>query len=242
MFLLFCRIAFGQKSMKDSTISFSMISANGAFQIPLSDLSDRFGSNWNTGGSFMHKSSGNFLFGLDGQFLFGNTVKENTILDSLISGQGAIISESGQFADVILYERGFKFELKAGKVFPVIGPNPNSGIIATIGAGLLQHKIRIENQGSSIPSIEGDYKKGYDRLTNGLSFTAFAGYVNFSNNRKINFFAGIEFTQAFTQNRRSYNFDTMEKDERKRTDQLLGIRAGWIIPVYKRTPRQYYFN
>ena len=234
--------ALSQQNTKDYVISFMMIGATGARQTPEGELEYRFGKSFKVGGVFQWKSKKNIVIGLDGQFLFGNTVKENNILNSLSTDQGGIISAQGEFADVILYERGFKFELKLGKVFPLFGPNKNSGLLTTIGTGLLQHKIRIENQGSSIPSIEEDYKKGYDRLSNGLSFTAFAGYMNFGNNRFVNFYAGVELTKAVTQNRRSFNFDTREQDTKKRNDLLVGIRIGWVIPIYKRVPKEFYYN
>ncbi len=235
-------LASSQKNIRDSSLVFPMIGATGAWMIPGGDLADRFGNNFTIGGVFQLKTRNNLVVGLDGQFLFGNKVKENTILDSLITGQGGIISAQGEFADVVLYQRGFKFEVKAGKIFPVLGPNRNSGLFTSLGAGILQHKIRIENTGSSIPSIEKDYKKGYDRLTNGFCYTLFAGYMNFSNNRLVNFYAGFEFTQAFTVNRRSFNFDTREQDQKQRKDMLFGIRAGWVIPIYKRAPKDYYYN
>ena len=234
--------AVSQQNIKDSVLSFPMIGASGAWQIPGGDLSDRFGNNFNIGGVFQWKTKKNIVLGIDGQFLFGNKIKEDNILDSITTIQGGIISAQGEFADVLLYERGIKFEFKAGKIFPVFGPNKNSGIMTTLGVGILQHKIRIENTGSSIPSIEGDYKKGYDRLSNGLSLTAFAGYMNFGNKRLVNFYAGFEITQAFTQNRRAFNFDTREQDLRKRTDLLIGIRIGWVLPIYKRAPREFYYN
>jgi len=234
--------AFSQQNIKDSTIAFPMIGASAAYQIPGGDLDQRFGNNFNIGGVFQWKTKKNYVFGLDGQFIFGNKVHENNILDSLATNQGGIISSQGDFADVILYERGLKFELKLGKIFPVFGPNKNSGLFTSIGAGVLQHKIRIENQGSSIPAIEDDYKKGYDRLTNGLSLTAFAGYMNFGNKRLVNFYAGVEITQAFTQNRRSFNFDSREQDLKKRNDLLIGFRVAWVIPIYRRVPREFYYN
>jgi len=231
-----------QRNVKDSLISFPMIGATGAFQMPGADMKIRFGNNFNIGGVFQWKTRKNFVIGLDGQFLFGNTVHENTILDSITTSQGGIISSNGDFATVFLYERGWKFEIKLGKIFPIIGPNKNSGLFTSFGAGLLQHKIRIENQQSSIPSIEDDYKKGYDRLSNGLSLTGFIGYVNFGNRKLVNFYAGFEFTKAITQNRRSFNFDTREQDLTKRNDLLSGIRLGWVIPIYKRAPKDYYYN
>ena len=131
--------------------------------------------------------------------------------------------------------------IKAGKLIPVAGPNKNSGIIFNVGAGLLQHHIRIENKDNNTPPVLGDYKKGYDKLTNGLSAREFIGYQFLDNKGLINFYVGFEFYQAWTMCRRDYNFDTMQRDDTKRNDYLMGIRAGWILPVYKKAPNSYYY-
>ena len=63
----------------------------------------------------------------------------------------------------------------------------------------------------------------------------------FLNNKgTINFYFGFEFIQGFTQNRRDFNFDTMEKDDKKRNDFLNSFKVGWIFPLYKRAPQKYY--
>ncbi|MCX6291309.1 MAG: hypothetical protein NT126_06045 [Bacteroidetes bacterium] len=236
------RDASAQFSVRDSSVSFVMLGGTFAYQIPGGDMAKRFGNNFNVGGTFQWKTKKNWIFGIDGEFLFSERVKETNILDKISTSQGYIIGEDGFYADILLYERGLMFSAKAGKIFPVIGPNPNSGLVVTLGAGLLQHKIRIEDKRNSAPQLSDEYKKGYDRLTNGLSVTEFLGYVNFSNRRMVNFMGGFEFTQAFTKNRRDFNFDTMEKDTKSRLDLLFGFRFAWLIPIYKRVPRQYYYN
>ncbi len=236
------RQAFAQFNVRDSSVSFAMLGGTFAYQIPGGDLADRFGNNFNVGGTFQWKTKKNWIVGVDGSFMFSDQVKENNILEKISTSQGFIIAQDGFYADVYLYERGFMFSAKAGKIFPLFGPNPNSGLMATLGAGLLQHKIRIEDKGNRAPQLNDDYKKGYDRLTNGLSLTEFFGYINFSNRRLVNFMAGFEFTQAFTRSRRDFNFDTMTRDDKTRLDLLFGFRVAWIIPFYKRVPREYYYN
>ena len=56
-----------------------------------------------------------------------------------------------------------------------------------------------------------EYKKGYDRLTNGPAITEGISYLHCGSKRLINFSLGLECTQGFTQNRRDYNFDQMKK-------------------------------
>jgi len=242
LFILFPLMADAQLNMRDSTVSFAIFGASGAYQTPGGDLAKRFGDDMNVGMVFSWKLKSNWMLGIEGLFLFGGKVKEDQLLDNISTSQGAFIAGSGEYANLLYSERGFKTEFKLGKIFPWIGPNPNSGVFFQAGCGLLQHKIKIQSQGFDVPSIRGEYLKGYDRLTNGLSITEFIGYINFGNKRLVNFYAGPEFTQAFTQNRRSFNFDTRERDNSKRLDLLFGIRFVWMIPVYKRQPQAYYYN
>jgi hypothetical protein len=242
LFLLaFSLPSFSQVSVKDSVFAIQMIQGNYSLHFPGGHLKDRFGASSMIGPSFMNKTKSNYLFGFHFNFLFGSKIREEGILDGISTASGNIIDKNGQFTEVRLYQRGFSTGVTFGKLFPVLSPNKNSGFIVTGGVGLLQHKIRIENPGNTAPQILGDYTKGYDRLSNGLSVSGFAGYLFLSNSRLLNFYGGFEHIRAFTQNRRDLNFDTMEKDETKRLDLLSGFRVGWIIPLYKKMPQKYYY-
>jgi hypothetical protein len=241
-FLLFASQSIAQKTQRDSAVSVTMLAPSFAIQLPGGNLADRFGYNFNVGGSLIRKLKSNWMFAIEGQFLFGDQVNENHILDSISTQQGFVIGTNGGYADIFLYERGFHFLMKAGKVFPVFSPNSNSGLMATVGLGLLQHKVRIQNDDENAPQVLGDYVKGYDRLTNGLSITESIGWLYLGKNHIANFTFGFEFTQAFTKNRRSWNFDEMRKDDTSRVDLLYGFRAAWIIPFYGRKPKEFYYN
>lgn len=233
---------FSQVNIRDSAISTSLVQASYSFQIPAGDLSKRYVNDNAIGLGYLYKTKTNWLFGADGFFMFRDTIKESTILDSIITSDGNIIDGNGVYAEVHLYERGFHSGIKVGKLFPMVGPNKNSGIVVLAGIGLLQHKIRIENKDNTAAQISDDYRKGYDRLTNGLSASQFLGYMHLGDSRLINFYAGIELVEAWTQNRRSYNFDLMGPDNTKRFDMLYTIKIGWILPLYKRSPEAFYYN
>jgi len=234
--------SFAQRNIKDSSVFISMFSANYSYQIPGEDLADRFGNNSNIGASFMMKTKSNWILSVDYSYMFGEKIHDkDSILKSIATSTGDIIDGNGQYADIVMYERGFHSTIKAGKIFPVFGTNPNSGIFIMAGAGLLQHKIRIENSENAAPQIKDDYKKGYDKLSNGFALSEMIGYTYFGNKRMANFYIGIEFVQAWTQSRRDYDFTLMGKDETKHFDVLSGIKVGWIIPLYKRLPNKFYY-
>jgi hypothetical protein len=242
-FFFFCfnQISFAQVSVKDSSISMSMISFSYGFQIPGGDMRQLFLSNSNVGGSFFYKTKSNWLFGADGYYLFRDTVKGASIFKSIETSDGNIIDGNGIYAEIYLQERGFDISGRVGKLFPIWGPNKNSGIVVMSGPGMLLHKIRIENPDKTAYQINGDYAKGYDRLSDGLSVNEFIGYMYIGNKRMMTFFAGFDFTQAWTKDRRGYNFDMYGPDNALKFDLLSGIRIGWIIPIYRIAPEKYYY-
>lgn len=230
-----------QVNVRDSTIFAPMISATYTFQIPGGDMKNRFGNNSNVGASFIIKDKKNYLYGFTGGFLFGDNVVENTILDGMKTANGTILNSEGLVADVYLYQRGFSFFGNFGKQFPIMSPNKNSGIYLIGGLGYIQHKIKIQDKGGSVPQLRDEFLNGYDRLTNGMALSEAIGYRYLGNRRLTNFYIEVEFVQGFTKNRRSFNYDTMSKDDSKRTDLLTGFKFGWTIPLYKKVPREFYY-
>jgi len=240
--LFFCYQAKPQVSVRDSSIFCTMLYATYAYQLPGGDLAKRFGGNSSVGGGFQIKTKKNWLFGTECNYLFGNVVKDQYgILDNIATSDSFLITADGQYADVFFSEQGFAVSLKAGKVFPVFKSNPNSGILVKLQPGFVQHKIKITNPNNTVPPLRGDYKKGYDELTNGVSITEFVVYMYMGNKRLVSFYAGVEFTQAFTKCRRPYNFNTRLRDTEQKSDFFYGFRGGWLIPLYKRAPKGYYF-
>ncbi|HNR21250.1 MAG TPA: hypothetical protein PKN75_08980 [Bacteroidia bacterium] len=232
---------FAQALVKDTAIGFPFFGIGMAVHLPGADMADRFGTNAAVHSNFSYKFKSGFTLTTNGGFLFGTQINEGNILKNISTSDGEIIGNDGRISQIRLFERGYFACIDAGKIFSSKKPNPNSGIWVTMGAGFIQHKIRIENIGNAVYGLDKDYVKGYDRLTNGLMLHQFVGYVYFGNKRLINFFAGVEGIQGFTQNRRSYNFDTMIADDKKRFDLLIGIKAGWILPLYTK-PDKFYYN
>jgi len=239
---LFSHSVFSQVNSNDSASVIPIFQFTFGLQFPGGDMAEQYGLNFTVGGSFLVKTRKNVVLGLDGNFIFGSDVKDKySILENISTDQGFIIDTYGTPANISIYERGFYLVLKGGRVFPVIGPNTNSGILVTLGAGWLQHKTRIENADNTVPQIQGDYEKGYDRLFGGPALNQFIGYLHLGNSRVINFMAGFEFVQSWTSSLRSYDFNLMGKDESKRVDLFFGIKVAWMIPIYSKAPDNYYY-
>ncbi len=232
-----------QVNVKDSAINAPMFYFTYGFQLNSGDISKRFGGNSSVGGGFQYKIKKNWLFGAEYNYLFGGKVKdEASILSRISTSDGYVITSSGEYAQVNFTEAGYNMSVKIGKIFPVLSPNPNSGIMLTFQPGYLQHRIKITNPNNTAPQLKGDYKKGYDEMANGVSLTEFLGYFYMGNKRLYSFYAGFEFTQAFTKFRRAYNFNTMSRDTEQKHDYFYTFRVGWLIPLYRRAPVGYYYK
>lgn len=201
-------------------------------QLPLEDLKARFGLNFAPEVSVDYMTPNNWTFGVQGQFLFGNQVKED-VLFRLRTESGDIIGNDRNPADVQLRQRGSYYGLRVGRLFGLGEKNERSGIRVNLGAGLLQHRIRIQKDPSRfVPQVDGDYAKGYDRLSNGLAFYQFIGYQHIGKNNSLNLTAGFELIEGLTQSRRSFNFDTQTQDTDRRLDVLAGFRVTFTMPLY----------
>jgi len=192
---------FAQTSKNSYTALLIQLSYGG--HLSAGDLADRFGNNFSIGGGIdLLTEKGNWILGIKAQNLFSKNVKEDVLAD-IRDRDGFIIGNReagmGAYALIVLRERGLYAGGHIGKLFALSKNNPRSGLRATLGIGLLQHKVRIQDE---------------------------SGGVGF------NFFAGFEFIQAFTKNRRNFNFVTRTIDTNQRFDALLGFRLGWTIPVY----------
>jgi len=235
--------AYSQASVSDSAFSIPMFYATYAYQFPGGDLAERYGNNSGIGGGFQWKTNKNWIAGGEFLFLFGNNVKiADQIMFNLKTDNGNIINMAGNFTNYSIFERGYYISGRIGKLFPVLSPNENSGIVVMGSLGYLQHKIRIEVEKNTAPQLNGDYKKGYDRLTGGFGISQYVGYMFIGNSHLLNFFGGFEIYEAWTKAKREVNFDTRLPDlKTNRFDLLIGLKVGWIVPLFKRMPEKHYY-
>ena len=234
--------SIAQKSMRDSSLSFAMLSPSYTLMIPSADLNARFGVFSGIGADLSYKFKSNFILFGNLSFLFGNRVKETSMLDYLKNEEGQILDVNGRIGDLIFEQRGLYGHIDLSRNIVKLGPNPNCGLYFGLGFGFLQHRIKVRELAGNFPAIDAEYNKGYDRLSSGPLMNQSLYYRFFSNDRILNFYFGIEAFQAFTNGRRSYQFDTKMPYNESRVDLAYGLRAGWTFPIYKRAPRQFYYE
>jgi hypothetical protein len=233
---------YGQKAVRDSSITIPAISIHYAYEMLNGDIAQRYGNFHNLGGEFSLKLKNNFILGLDASILFGpNVNNQESYFKNIQTDHGYVIDGNGQYAEVYLSMRGLSVFIFTGYQFNFWAPNPNSGPFLQVGGGLLQHNVKIDNPGNVAPQITGEYAKMYDRLSNGFSLTETIGYRYYGNHNLMNFYIGLEFTQAWTKSRRDYNADDLKRDNADKLDLLMGLKVGWTIPLYGRAPKDFYY-
>lgn len=237
---------YAQKDIKKAPISTFMFQATYSYQFPGADTKVLFGNNSTIGGSLCYKTGKNWLWSFNGNFIFGNNlnISRHDLLGVILTSDNELISGDGIYSSYSLFERGYHFQAKVGKVFSVLAPNPNCGFFVNIGLGYVSTRIRSEFSSYITPpaNLADDYRYGYDRMRGGFAYSGEIGYLYLSNSRILNFSVSFEFIQAHTNPMREWDFNLMKKDTDSYLDRFCGIRIAIYIPTYRRMPAEYYYN
>ena len=234
-FTCFCFTTFAQKN-KQSALTFGY-----THQLPIGELANRFGDNSSIRVSIFQEKENNLFYGIEGGYLFSNHVKDTAIFNNITTSNGSIIGADGTYSNINLMEKGFDVHAFVGYAYH-LNENNLSGVYLSGGLGFLQHQIFIDTKNQNIPQLDEEYKKGYDRLTNGVSTKWEASYKYYSKNGKFQMYGGVNMTIAYTQNRRTYLFDKMEYTPNTGNwDNLLGINMGIIIPIHRKNEEEFHY-
>jgi hypothetical protein len=212
----------------------------GGIDAPWGENSFRYGINSGIEFMYHYKTKSNWAFGVFNSVLLGNTVREDSILKSIETPGGFVLTRDGYFGDVRLYQRGIYAGLSLNKTFVTNPKYPNSGILVYGKLGYLQNKIRIQNISNDVPQVSKTYKRGYDRLRGGPALSVGLGYQSIRSAGRLNWFMGAEMSIAQTYDLRSVHFDQSIQNPTQ-IDGFVGIRAGVILPFFKNKAERYYY-
>jgi hypothetical protein len=231
--------------VEDTRRSEVLINAVLNYGIPQGDLSSKYKNFFGLGAGMMFKTKSDWYWGFEGQFLFSDNTKNGNSIISSISSNGIIIGENGRVANIFITQRGMSLQfLKLGRMLwnrPILNGNESSGVLGTVGFGVFQHQYRIIDRSGAAPQLSPIYSKGYDQLRNGFSLSPYLAYIYYDADKFINFSIGIEYTLAWTESRRDFDFALMKKDESKTLDQMLNLKLIWNIPIRKKLSRDFYY-
>lgn len=232
---------FSQESGDKNDLAALLLNFQYGFQIPAGDWTDTYGNNNILSASLDFRfPKSNFGISAGADYLFGRDIKQD-VLQFLRTERGYIIGTDGLPADVFLRQRGINGWAALTWSNDFLEGRDKFGLYLSAGGGFMTHWIRIQDERQSADQIRGSYSFGYDRRRFGYSTRQFVGVQYLSFNKRINFTAGFDFTQAWTKSIRPWNFDTMEADESTQLDLLQGFRIGWIIPVYFSEPTEHLY-
>lgn len=204
--------------------------AYGAY-LPMADMAENFKYNFSLSSKIQYLMSNNIMFGIVAEYQFSEDIKKD-VVSNLREPTGSIIDKFGNYSDVVLGQRGFFGGLTVGYLIPLFKKTKRSGIEVRFSGGYQQHWVNIKVIGAEIFALKDQYKKGYDRMTSGFAMSQYIGYRHLDKGGLLNFFGGFSIMEAFTKNRRGFNFDTGKEDTKDRIDILLGFRLGLSIPFY----------
>lgn len=237
------QVAHSQGHVRDSVVGITTIDLSYALHAPAGDLADRFGNSSMAGLGVHRKTDANWTFGGECWFMFGNRIaEEGDVLSSFRSPFGDVIGTAGLPSEIQLFQRGFSSSFQVGKIFSFLGPNPNSGIWIKLGTGYLQHRVLIDDPLEEFPLVSSDENKvGYDQLTGGIFFHQFVGYRHFSNDKRFNFYAGIDLNQGLGKSLRSWDYVERRRKTESRYDGLYGIKIAFSLALFKQVPQEFYY-
>jgi hypothetical protein len=242
LFIVTSLSSWAQRRVGNEVISTPMVGIHYTSIFPAGDLKNRYGYLNQLGLTAGYKDKSNLVYGIEGNFYFGNRVKNDSIFDFLKDNLGNIAEAEGQFAVVQVLSRGFNIHAHIGKIIPIFGSNPNSGLYISFGAGYSLFKYRIQTTYDFVPLLEADNRKNYDRQTIGFSLNQFIGYSLINASRPIHFYIGLYANQGFSTFTRSWFYDQGPAPQGLMYDNQWGIRSGWYIPIYKRKAKTIYFD
>ena len=242
-FLFSAILAQGQANVRDSVIKTPLIYGTFGFNMLGGDIAEMYGPSSTIGAGAGYKSKKNIYFGVEYNYLFGGKVQNgDEIIADILTSDGQIIGQSGEYAIFQYYQRGHIIWAQVGKIFPVWSHNPNSGLMVKLGVGFTQHRMDVSVQENTALQLKDDYKLGYDRLTRGIGLNQAIGYMFIGSSRIWNFYGGLDFSQSWSKNVRDVNFDTRVKDDTQHLDLYFGFKIAWVIPIYRSAPADFYYN
>lgn len=242
LILLITHLSFGQRKVKDEVISTPMVGMHYTSIFPYGDLAKRYGYLNQIGLTAGYKNKKNWVYGLEGNFYFGNQITNDSIFNFLRDNVGNFSEAEGELGYIQVLSRGFNIHAHMGKIIPIFGSNPNSGLYVSFGAGYSLLRYRIQTPYDFIPLVEVENKKLYDRQTIGFSMNQFVGYSLINASQPIHFYAGFYANQSIATYTRSWFYDQGPSPQGLLFDIQFGIRAGWYIPIYKRQAKSVYFD
>lgn len=239
--LVFDSLSAKSQTVTDSLAAFPFVRFQYQRISPGGDFETTYGALNEIGGAIGFKSKSNWQFDIEAGYYFGAEFKRTNMLNDIINSDGSATDSDGELIKLIYEIRAVNVLASVGKIIPISKNNPNSGILIKAGVGYLQHRIKVDFRDGTAFQLSDENLKGYDRLHSGIMLRQFIGYQYYGVKNLLSFYVGFEFNEAFTYNRREYNYDERAFDQGQKQDFLHGFRFGWTIPIRSRSSEEFYY-
>lgn len=210
-----------------------------------------YGGAWlNFGLEGLYKYKTDWIVGLGGDLFFGddNLQKRVERMPDVYSDDvyPIVIGTNGTDAVVTCYNRGLDLKLSLARIFRVIPNNPNSGILAKVGAGIMEQQTIFTLNNEQASQLTGDYAYLYDHQRLGYTLTEGVGFWFMSNRLNlINTYVTFEVTQCWSHSTRDYMIDDYlgirGKDNNRYFDLFYSLKFSWMFPLKGKTTFDYYY-
>lgn len=201
--------------------------------IPLGDLQDRYGLDYNPALDIVYTVNQKTFFGVHGHYILGNRVKEDVIAPLRHEETGGLIDQTRDISFITLKQRAYLFGIHGGRFFNISKTDLKHGPRLRFGISMLTHYIIFNDERASTFQLRGIYSSGYDRLTRGFSLEQFIGYQVIMKNTNTVLFGGVNVVESRGKSLRPIDFDTGVYGGDQRNDILFGFRVGASIQLYE---------
>jgi len=234
-----------QKQVDSATFNV-YISAAYAYNFPFADWAKMFKSHSSINANIGLKTASNWTFDINYCYLFNNTIDSayaTYVLGKIINSSKLIIDENGVSASISVEQRGWSMTFNAGKIFPVLPYNKNSGIWLKISGGYMEYKYKLGNLENNVPQLLGDYAKLYDNKSRAFVCSQFLGFFYMSKFRMLNFYGGVEVSEIWGKSIRGFFMPLNGPDLSTKFGMQVGLKFGWFIPLHekRKIKKVYYF-
>jgi|GEM_PF-1127719 hypothetical protein len=210
-------------------------------QFPFGHVAQRFGFDNLFCAELLYKTKKNWLVGGNGGFIYGSDSKQNYVFSKIATSTGMFITQYNDLTSIKPEEHGFNVQFTFGKIIPLVEKFPDAGLLFMGGFGAISDRIAVSVKAAELPQLSPEYRKGYDRMCAGPVGSVFLGGTYMGRRKYLNCYGGFQADLSYTINERPYDFYTMGKLNDKGTDLFLGIKIGWIIPVFLQTSEKEFF-
>ena len=210
-------------------------------QFPFGHVAQRFGFDNLFCAQLLYKTNKNWLVGGNGGFIYGTNSKQNYVFSGIANSTGQFITQYNDLTQIRPEEHGFNVQFTFGKIVPLVEKFPDAGLLFMGGFGVVSDKIAVSIKAMELPQLSPEYRKGYDRMCAGPVASVFLGGTYMGRKKFLSGYAGFEADLSYTINQRPYDFYSMGKLKDQGVDLFLGVKVGWIIPIFLQTSEKEFF-